>query len=171
MSNVTILSAKGFSQEEAFANKAKFSLAYDATIAFRNAGEPSGEDLKKFATEYLAKKTKSLPGAGVVIKIVSGKEDSRERPYKADIVVTEGTRKFNMVYQLIDADNKIVGQAETKNEALSLAKEVVTATRKDVKVVPIKVVVEGTPLAATVSYTPSVGTQEGEYIFFGIETV
>lgn len=168
MSNLIVTNAKGFSKEEA-AKNANFTLGlkFDATAAFKSANT---EDLEAFAAEYIEKKVKGAVGVGFYIALVPGKADTRLRPYTTQNIPGEGTRKFKMAYQLVTENSVILDVIDSKSEALEAAKEYVTAgTAQVITLSVIKVVTEGNPVAGVVTYTPSVGAQEGEYVFFGSE--
>ena len=59
-----IITGQGFDINEAFDNKASYTINYNATISWQKAGKPLGEELKKFAEECLEKKFKSAIGLG-----------------------------------------------------------------------------------------------------------
>lgn len=170
MGSIKIASGKGFNKQVAFASQANYEVKFDATIAWKKAGSPVGKDFKEFAEAYLAKKFKNTAGVGFAVVVAPGVEDNRERPYTADIVTTDGKRKYKTVYQVFDGNDKFLGQKDKKSESLKLAKKLVTTNRTDVTIKVAKVVTEGQPVAATVKYTPSINAKEGSYIFFGIET-
>jgi hypothetical protein len=170
MGSVKIASGKGFNRADAFGTQASYDVKFDATIAWKKAGSPVGKDFKEFAEGYLTKKVKNVAGIGFAVVVAPGVEDNRERPYTADIVTTEGKRKYKTVYQVFDTQDKFLGQKDKKSESLKLAKKLVTTNHTDVVIKVAKVVTEGQPTAATVKYTPSINAKEGSYIFFGIET-
>lgn len=170
MSITKIVSGRGFNKQSAFDGKAAFQVKFDASIAWKKAGSPVGEEFKAFATEYLAKKVKSAAGIGCVVVVSPGVEDNRERPYTTDVVTTEGKRKYKTVYQVVeDSTKRILGEKDKKSQSLKLAKDLVSQLKTDVTVYPAKIVSEGEKVAATVKYTPSVNAKEGSYMFFGIE--
>jgi len=182
MANLSIVTATGFTREEAAASaNLKTDPKFDATPAFKKAGMPTGKYLEAFCEEYSQKKHKGLPGAGYFITVEAGVADTRERPYKVETIVTEGTRKYQTFYEglvdvIKDKDGKIIGGTvvpeltkESKSDAEDAAKEYVTATKKDVHVRLVKTPIEGQPVALVVSYTPSINTKVGTYIFFSVE--
>lgn len=170
MGKLSIVTVTGFTREEAIASaNLNLDVKFDATPAFKKAGAPTNPDyIYAFANEYSQKKHKGLAGAGYFIVVESGVADSRERPYKVETVVTEGTRKYKTVYEGF-AEGKLVFSKDLKSEAEEAAKEYVTANKVDVTVRLAKNVVEGQETAMTVKYTPSINTKKGTYVLFGIE--
>lgn len=177
MANLITKTAKGFSKEAALEsiglNKDLFK--FDSTMAYRNAVEKDElVSIEDFAQKQIDAKAKGLPGVGFSVTVTSGKEDSRERPYKEQVVVTTQARKYKTQYALVTGSEtleggKIVAFADDKSKARKAAKDFVTANKETVTVFPIKVVSEGESVATKVEYTPSIGTKEGEYLFFILE--
>ena len=171
-----IVNVKAYSVNDVRKNS-PFQLVKNATTMWRKAGSPvAGEELKTFMREYLAKETKNFPGQGCYIVVDSAVSDSRENPYKIHNIPTEGKRKFKRVYELINsATGELIDSAESKEEAIKLAKAIVTK-QKETLGVGVKhvcrianVVVEGQAEAFTFEYTPSQNAKEGTFLLFGIE--
>lgn len=173
------VTAQGYSKEEALKNAGiTLDVKYDATTSWRKDGKPEGiglgMDLTTFMHEYIDEKVKGAAGIGFSITVEPGKADNRERPYKVTDVVTKGTTKYTMVYEgLINYTDTeagtIIFAKKGKDKAVAAAKEYVTQHRTPVKIRKARVVSEGSAEAATVEYTPSLGTTLGTYIFFGYE--
>ena len=75
MMNFKRMEVTGATKEEALAN-APFGIQGDATQAYRNArkacrGAWTDADTKQFMLDYLAKKSKNLPGVGFSITVES----------------------------------------------------------------------------------------------------
>lgn len=176
MKNLTIVTAKGFTKEEALASiNTKLDVKFDATVAWKKEGEPEGKYLEAFADKHIETKLRGAAGIGYSVTVDAGSADTRERPYKVLNVVTDGQRKFKTVYEgLINVapdgtGGTIVLVRDTKGEAEDAAKDYVTEHKVDVKVRIAKNVIEGQEEALTVEYTPSINTKLGTYIFFGYE--
>ena len=198
--NLKIAAVKGFTKEEAL-SQVEFNASFkNATQAWIKAGKPTygTNDFKVFATEYLKKSTKGTAGVGAHVVIEAGIADSRERPYKVISVSNEGTRKYNTVYQIVEADLKkkqvkviktdkegvekevtetkaellelgtVVDTASKKGEAEDKMKQWITETKRDYIVNVVKVT-DHNPIAAFGIYTPSTSSKEGTYIAFGVE--
>lgn len=166
----------GLSKEEV-ANELEFNLPikFDATRAYNSyVQETKNPDIKEFAKEYLKKKVKDIPGAGVVIVLDSAVKNSRIRPYSVTNYPTSGKRSYKMAYQLVDQDGKIHGIVYDKSQAESVSKEIITRENGAVISITaqiIKTVVAGTSEGFKISFTPSTGSKEGSYVFFGYETI
>ena len=176
--NFKRMEVTGTTKEEALAN-APFGIQGDATQAYRNArkacrGAWTDADTKQFMLDYLAKKSKNLPGVGFSITVESAVADTRERPYRIDDVKNElGARKYKTIYQLVDkATGKVLAQVDgTKAKAKELAKSLYTDKdyKGDLVCTYTKQVVDGQPTAFTATYTPSKSSRVGSYLCFGIE--
>lgn len=170
-----VVTGTGYTKEEALKNsELNMNVKYDATISWRKDGQPQGADLQTFMSEYICDRAKDATGVGFVITVEAGKPDTRENPYKVTDVVTKGTTKYTMVYEgLVNYTDTeagtIVFAKKGKSTAVAAAKEYVTQHRTPVRIRKARVVSEGVAEAATVEYTPSLGTTLGTYIFFGYE--
>jgi len=170
MKKLVILTAQGYTKEEALASvSTTLDVKFDATPSWKTAGQPQGKRLEAFAEEHINSKIKGATGIGYSLTVVAGSADTRERPYKVNNVVTDGQRKFKMVYEGFTPDGKIVLTKDTKGEAEDAAKAYVTENKVKVRVRIAKNVSEGQEEAFTVDYVPSKNTQLGSYIFFGYE--
>jgi hypothetical protein len=169
MGKLVIVTAQGYSKEEALASaNLNLDVKFDATVAWKNQGQPQAKHLEAFADDYISGKVKGAAGIGFSITVDPGVSDTRERPYKVDSVVTDGARKYKTVYEGF-AGNQLVFTRDLKSEAEEAAKEYVSTYKTDVTVRIAKNVVEGQSEAMTVKYTPSVNTNKGTYVFFGIQ--
>lgn len=76
-------------------------------------------------------------------------------------------RKYHTVYEVVDANNTIVGVVDTtKADAVCLLKEFITKNHINARILIRKYPLdEG--VEAVGFYTPSKNTAIGEYIFFG----
>ena len=173
------LEVTGVTKEEALAN-APFGIQGDATQAYRNArkahtGAWTDADMKKFMLDYLAKKSKNLPGVAFSITIESAVADTRERPYAIeDIKNEQGSRKYKTVYRWMDdATGKLVVEVDTtKADAKNAIKREYTENgyKGNATLVMDKKCVEGQAVVAKVRYTPSKSSRVGTYLVFGIES-
>lgn len=173
MANLVIKSGKGFSKEEARENVGfPFEAKFDATQAYKKAQKELDFNLKTFAREHVNKKVKGASNVGFVIVVDPAVEDVRTRPYKEEVIATDGKRKYKTQYQVFTvADNRLLGSADKKDEASKLAKTLMSEdVKEDLEIRLAKVVVEGQPIAAKLTYAPTKGAKEGSYIFFGLET-
>lgn len=185
--NFKRMEVTGTTKEEALAN-APFGIQGDATQAYRNArknhkGAWTDVEMKQFMLDYLAKKSKNLPGVGFSITIESAVADTRERPYtKYDIKNTLGARKWTTIFQIYEnlgtKEKPVRGEllveaaGNTKSEASNKAKALYTESglRKNIVCYYTKQVTEGEPIAFTMEYTPSKSSRIGTYLVFGIES-
>lgn len=168
----------GATKEEALA-KAPFDIMGDATQAYKiwkkkQVNAITDADKKQFMLDYLAKKSKMVPGVGFAITLEAAVADTRERPWRIDDNKNEqGARHYKTTYQLIDAESGAV-VAET-NETKAKAKEIAKSLYADkgfkgnLVCVYTKQVVNGEPIAFKAFYTPSKSSRMGTYLVFGVE--
>lgn len=184
--NFKRMEVTGTTKEEALAN-APFGIQGDATQAYRNArkacrGAWTDADTKQFMLDYLAKKSKNLPGVGFSITVESAVADTRERPYtKRDVKNEQGARKWTTVFQIYEnlgtaekprrGELLVEAAGNTKAEASNSAKALYTekGLHKNIVCYYTKQVTEGEPIAFTMDYTPSKSSRVGTYLVFGIE--
>jgi len=176
--NFKRLEVTGATKEEALA-KAPFDIMGDATQAYKiwkkkQVNGVTDADKKQFMLDYLAKKSKNVAGVGFSITVESAIADTRERPYKIEDVKNEkGARKYKTVYSITDKETgvEIAHTDETKAKAKELTKKLYTdkGYRGNIICTYTKQVVEGEPVAFTVTYTPSKSSKVGVYEVFGVE--
>src|SRR5207253_1534599 len=101
MSKLKVVTATGYTKDEALASiQLDAVITGNATIAWKNAGKPEGDELVAFATKYVSEKVKGAPeGIGYQIVVEPGVEDTRVKPYTVTNVVTKGARKFLLSYE------------------------------------------------------------------------
>lgn len=154
-----------------------FTLVKNATQMWKKAGSPTaGQELKDFLTAYLTKHTKNIPGAGCYIVIDAAVSDSRENPYKILNIPTTQKRKMKKIYELVNVETEqVLGTADSKEDAINLAKELVTSKKEELGVGVKhecrikKVVTEGEATAFTFEYVPSQNAKVGTFLCFGVE--
>jgi hypothetical protein len=176
--NFKRMEVTGATKEEAL-ESAPFGIQGDATQAYRNArkahtGAWTDSDTKEFMLNYLAKKSKNLPGVGFSITIESAVADTRERPYViGDLKNEQGARKYKTVYRWVDDETgKVISETDsTKADAKAAIKTLYTegSYRGNAHLVMDKKCVEGQAVVATAKYTPSKSSRVGTYLVFGIE--
>lgn len=155
-------------------SKVNFTLNVNATSAWKKANMPEGEDFIEFCKEYLNKKKLTEAGSGCYIIKTQYIKDGTNKPYKITNVPSNGRRKVKRVFELINSETgAIMGEADSRTEALQLAKDLITNQRTELGVgvehhCHIKYKVSnGDDRAFSFKYSPSKKYQEGEYIVFG----
>ena len=97
--NFKRMEVTGTTKQEAL-DKAPFKIMGDATQAYKKwlkkqVNGVTDADKKQFMLDYLASKSKNIPGVGFAITIESAVADSRERPYTiTDVKNEKGARKY-----------------------------------------------------------------------------
>lgn len=163
---------KGFTKKEAFKNL-PFKEYHNVTQAYRKwSNENPNKDIDVFANEYIEKKG-DVKSCGYYIILIPGAANNRMRPYNIiDYKRKEGSRKYKTIYQLIDENtNAIVASTEvSKAEAKNMAREMYkNGYTGNLKCIYTKQVIDGEPIAFTVSFSPSRSAREGQYYVFGVK--
>lgn len=145
------------------------TVIMDATKVWQRAGSPIlTQELDMFMAEYMDSKNMfDFEGAGVIITITKGIEDTRKNPYTLISSRRKGRARLKRSIEICDTEtNEILGVAPTKTQALKLAKKLIRKHRKDMYG---KTVYTAPDLDFELIYTPSVKRQRGRYIVFGVE--
>lgn len=195
MAALKIKECIGFNKDEAFADLdflPNFSdiPGSNCTQAWKKAGSPifGTKAFKVFAVEQLAEKTKNIPGLGLYIVVKPPQLNDRKKPYKVINNVVDSTRIWtNIQYEILEAEvdlgkieseegtiynpiatnyGKYIDTIDNKAEALQKLKDLTADTGKDYILRAIKLP-DRAPIAAYAKYTPSEGTEQGQYIAFG----
>lgn len=175
--NFKKLEVTGRTKAEAF-EKAPFEISGDATQAYKKwlAKQTNGvteKDKTAFCIDYLAKKSKNIANVGFAITIESAVADTKARPYKiTDVKNEKGKRKYRTKYVWVDDETgkTVVSVDTTKADAKNAIKVEYTEKgyRGNATLHMVKEVVEGEPIAAHATYSPSTNSKVGTYVVFGI---
>lgn len=165
---------KAYSLDEAKDQAAEMGITVvrNVTQSWKNAKSPiSDKDFKVFAVETLEKNhLTSAEGVGLVVCMIPGSKDTRERPYKFVNNVTEGKKKVERVFEIRRKDNdELIATASSKADAEDTAKAAMTTVKADMYCKIVYHVTEGKDLAFELNYTPSVNATLGTYVVFGNE--
>ena len=161
-----------YSLEEAKEKAVEMGLTVvrNVTQSWKNANTPmSDKDFKVFAIDMINKNLLTqTEGVGLIVAVNPGSKDTRERPYTFKNNVVEGRRSVKRVYEvrLKDTD-ELVGEADTKGDAIDLAKALMIRYKKDMVATIVYRVTDDKDVAFTLDYTPSTSAKEGKYVVFG----
>ena len=167
----------GKTKDEAIKAAAPMNLMVDATQAYKKWAKEnitSEDNVKEWMKDYLRKKKFDKPGIGAYIVTQTGVQDTRERPYTYENVVTEGRMATERTYEVRRVDNgdlvvSLSGDGATKDAAIKAAKEIMADVKADLNIEVVYRVKDGKNVVGRLKYTPSVNAQKGRYIFFGNE--
>lgn len=161
-----------YSLEEAKEKAAEMGLVVmrNVTASWKNAGAPlTDKDFKVFAVDSMMKNRLSqTEGVGLIVVLDPGSKDTRERPYTFKNNVVEGRRTTKRVYEIRLKDtDELVGEADTKGDAIDIAKALMIKYKKDMVATIVYRVADDKDVAFELEYTPSVNAKEGKYVVFG----
>lgn len=144
----------------------------NVTKSWRNANCPMNDkDLRLFAMEMMDKhRYTTLEGVGLMIVIDAGSKDTRKRPHKFENNIVEGKRSTKRIFEIrLKSNDQLIGEAETKSDAIELAKDLMTEYREDMYSTIVYRVLENKDIAFTLKYEPSISAKLGKYVVFGNE--
>lgn len=154
---------------EAF--KQGITVVQDATRSWKKSGSPVlTKDINIFAADFLEQKGMfDFEGAGIIITIKPGNKDTRKMPYKLYSSRRKGRCKLYRTIEIrLKSNHQIVGEAANKTEAIQLGKSLIKTYRENLYA---KTVYNTKDIDFELEYIPSVRTEKGQYIVFGVEQV
>ena len=139
-------------------------VAHNVTVSYKN-DNPS--DFDSWANDMLVKnRLADSAGVGLMVVLDAGSADTRQRPYEFVNNVVEGQLSKKRVFQIKTKSGKIVAEANTKVDAVRVAKSMMKTVREDMVCEQVYKVLEPKNVAFTLNYVPSVGTKLGKYVVF-----
>jgi hypothetical protein len=163
------IQAHSLEEAKLIAFQAGITVVQDATKNWKKAGSPIlTKDLNIYAADFLEEKGMfDFKGAGIIITVTSGVEDTRKNPFKINSVRRKGRCKLKRVIEIrTQKDNQLLGTASNKTEAIELSKELIKKCQENIYG---KTVYYSSDIDFEMEYTPSVRTQLGQYIVFGVD--
>ena len=82
-------------------------------------------------------------------------------------IVTPGTKKWVLQYAILNDSNTVLSAHLTKGDAVKLARYHTEKTQQPTKIIMRKVLEDGNPLVARITYKKSPTERDGEWVFFG----
>lgn len=165
------LEIQAYSLEEAkiIAFQSGVTVVQDATKGWKKAGSPVlTKELSMYAADFLEEKGMfDFKGAGIIITITAGVEDTKKYPFSITSTRRKGRCKLTRTVEIrTQKDNTLLGSAKNKTEAISLAKDLVKQYQGDVYG---RTVYVSNDTDFEIKYTPSTKAQLGQYIVFGVD--
>lgn len=145
------------------------TVVQDATKSWKKAGSPIlTKELNIYAADFLEEKGMfDFKGAGIIITVASGIEDTRKNPFKINSTRRKGRCKLKRVIEIRTQKNDtLLGTANNKTEAIALAKQLIKKYQESIYG---KTVYLSADIDFEMEYTPSVRAQLGQYIVFGVD--
>jgi hypothetical protein len=164
---------KAFSQDEAKEKALEFGLKVvkNVTMSWKSADAPAinSEEFKTFCTEqFMKNKLDATTGVGLMVVVEPGTTDSRKFPYAFVDNKVKGSIEKKRVFEIrLAEDDKLIGEAETKGDAVRLAKELMVTYKKDMVTKVVYRVLGEKGVAFKLNYAPSTNTALGTYVVFG----
>ena len=193
MKQLKVSQRRGYSAEHAFEGLTFRVLdplikGANSTRSWVRAGKPvpGSDDFLDWAEAQLAFKTRSQVGYGCYIVVDKYTKDVRLRPYAVYEVRNNDHRRWKTVHQVrtddfdvvtsndgntleavtINSVGKVIGEYDTKSEAMTAAKKYIADTKKNCSIVRVKITDEN-PIEAYCVYKPSSNAKIGTFVAFG----
>lgn len=164
---------EAFSADEAKQKALDYGLNIirNVTGSWKNSDKPSidSPDFKSFAESQFEKhKLTETTGVGLMVVLESGIKDTRKFPYEFVDNKVKGTIEKKRIFEIRLVENdKLVGQAENKSDAIRLAKKLMVTYKQDMVTKVVYRVLGDKGVAFKLKYAPSQKTTKGKYVVFG----
>ena len=108
-------------------------------------------------------------GAGAIITIEEGHEDTRAFPYKLHNIKRKGRCKtYRFVQLFLKSNNKLLAECKTKGEAIEVGKKLMLDYKEDIYAKTVYKSADN-DYDFEVKYIPSKRSKIGKYIVFGVD--
>jgi hypothetical protein len=132
----------------------------DLTDQFRRS-KKSFDDYVKMQQDKLHKRD----CAGIcILDPISNKNKTKSQ---VEHIVTPGTKKWVLQYAILNYSNDVLSAHLTKGDAVRIARYHTEKTQQPTKIIMRKVLEDGNPLVARITYKKSTTERAGKYILFG----
>ncbi len=163
------IQAHSLEEAKLFAFQQGVTVVQDATKSWRRAGSPIlTKELDIYAADFLEEKGMfDFKDAGIIITVSPGVEDTKKNPFKINSTRRKGRCRLTRTIEIRTKEgNTLLGTAHNKTEAIALAKDLIKKYQKDMYG---KTVYYSDDIDFEMEYAPSIRTQLGQYIVFGVD--
>lgn len=153
---------------DTYGHQEGYSGEINSTAGFRDITEEykrSKKDLHEFVDAQLDKLTK-FDGARAIC-LVAPIENTNKTKSQVQHIVTPGTKKWVLKYVVYNHHDNPLGSFDTKGDAVEHARKRTEKTQQPTFVHMEKVLENGNPIVAKISYKKSTKEKEGRWVFFG----
>lgn len=162
------LEFKANSHDEAkvHAYKEGVTILFNATRDWIRRGKPLlTKDMEQYAAKFMSNRDMfGVQNAGILICVKTAIAALRKNPYKLINNIRSGRIKLKKEIQIrTKADDKVIGVAQTKNEAKALAKELMREYMEDLYA---KAIYSPEENEFELIYKPSKYARAGQYVVF-----
>lgn len=144
-----------------------YSGAINATPGFTDVTKKymqSGLPKYNFIEKRLDELTKFQGAECICIR--EPKVNNNKIKTQVENIVTPGTKKWVLKYAVQSGSN-VVGQYETKTEAVKKARDYTERTQMSTFITMVKELEKTNPIVARITYKKAVNEQDGEWEFYG----
>jgi hypothetical protein len=125
----------------------------------------SGLDFRSFMDKEIENTSKWGPAWGICIQ--EPKANKLKVKTQVEDIVVPGTKKWDLVYFVLDRHGNKINSSGHKTEAVKLARQYTEKTRLSTSVVMERVLVSCSPTVARIKFKFDKNEAPGQYYFFG----
>jgi len=122
-------------------------------------------DIKEFIDKEIENTSKWGPAWGVCIQ--EPKENKLKVKSQVEDIVVPGTKKWELVYFVLNNHGQKINSSGSKTEAVKLARMYTEKTSENTSVIMERVLVSCSPTVARIKYKFDKNQAPGQYYFFG----
>lgn len=101
------------------------------------------------------------------IELSPAVENNLKIKTQVEHVVVPGTKRWELIYQVMDSSGTVIAGAATKGEAVDLARSFTEKSKTPTQVIMTKALVSCSPLVAKITYKKDPKMKPGTYAFMG----
>ena len=154
--------------EDEYGHQDGYNGTISTTHSFRDETEAYSKSKFDDKYAYISNRFDSMNkydcSAICVCKPVANKNKTQSQ---VEHIVTPGTKKWVLQYAILNDSNTVLSAHLTKGDAVKLARYHTEKTQQPTKIIMRKVLEDGNPLVARITYKKSPTERDGEWVFFG----
>ena len=154
--------------EDEYGHQDGYNGTISTTHSFRDETEAYGKSKFDDVYAYIRNRFDTMNkydcSAICICKPVANKNKTQSQ---VEHIVTPGTKKWVLQYAILNDSNNVLSAHLTKGDAVKLARYHTEKTQQPTKIIMRKVLEDGNPLVARITYKKSPTERDGEWIFFG----
>jgi hypothetical protein len=154
--------------EETYGHQEGYSGQINSSAGYRDVTKEwkaSKLSMEAYMEKELDRLTKHQGAQAICIE--EPKENTNKVKSQVEHIVTPGTKKWILKYEVEDREGSVISSAVSKGDAVKMARAYTEKHQRSTKVIMRKVLEKTNPVVANVSYKRSSQEKEGRWVFFG----
>ena len=154
--------------EEEYGHQEGYNGTISTTHGFRDETEMYGKSKFDDVSAYIRNRFETMNkrdcSAICVVKPVANKNKTQSQ---VEHIVTPGTKKWVLKYEVEDNYRNVIASVITKGEAVTKARAYTEKHQESTRIVIRKYLEKGDSLVAKITYKKAPNERDGEWVFFG----